>query len=68
MTTWIEEHGRSCKIGTIPMVVRVHRSDWVKMPDMVGERIRVQYSENGPWETVHLNRVDRPDWYFQADK
>ena len=54
-----------CKVGTIPMVLQVHRADWKKMK--VGNLIRVKYNEGGRWEKVLLTRID-PDNYFMADK
>lgn len=54
-----------CKIGTIPMLVRVHGKDWTNMA--IDTWIRVQYAENGNWETVWVTRVD-PNGYFMADR
>jgi hypothetical protein len=52
-----------CKIGTIPMLVRVDGRSSPK----VGKWLRVQYDENGKWESVLVRRVDA-DGYFMADR
>jgi hypothetical protein len=53
----------SCKIGTIPMVVRVHGRDKME----VGKWVRVKYAEGGRWEEVLITEV-RPDGYFMANR
>jgi hypothetical protein len=55
----------SCKIGTMPMLVRVHAADRKKLAP--GKWARVMYAQGGKWERVLVRRVD-PGGYFQADK
>lgn len=63
--SWLEKFGTSCKIGTIPMVVRVHGRDKKNMN--TNKWIKIQMSENAPWEEVYVREI----WgngYFQADR
>jgi hypothetical protein len=64
MMRWIDKCV-PCKIGTMPMLVQVHGTDWKKMK--VGNWMRIRYNEGGNWERVLLTRID-PDNYFMADR
>lgn len=61
--TWLEKHGRSCKIGTVPSVVRVHGGD-VLAP---GRYVRIQECENDKWHDVLVTAVHE-DGYFKANR
>lgn len=52
----------SCKLGTIPKLVRVHGSDVIEVDRMV----RVKESEGDRWKAVLVTRIN-DDGYFFAD-
>jgi hypothetical protein len=54
---------RSCKLGTMPALVRVHGRDKIE----VGSRIRIQECWGDNWHTVRVTKVN-PDGYFFADR
>lgn len=60
--TFIEEC-RPCKIGTIPMVVKLHGRDKL----VVGKWVRVKLMEGARWESVLVTEV-RDDGYFMANR
>lgn len=62
MKRWIET-ARPAKIGTMPMLVRVDGRSALE----VGRWIKVQYAENGKWESVLVTKIS-PDGHFFADK
>lgn len=62
MSKWIEKTV-PCKIGTIPTLARLHGKSVLK----VGNWIKIQEMENGPWNDVLVTRVDA-DGYFMADR
>lgn len=62
-TKWKEGFRSPCKIGTIPMVVRVDKRCALK----VGNLIRIQEKLSGEWYWVKVTRVDE-DGYFMADR
>lgn len=61
-----DRHERQpCKIGTIPMLVWLHRQDAKTIAP--GRYVRVKYAVGGCWEQVLVTRVD-PDGYFMANR
>ena len=52
----------SCKLGTIPKLVRVHGSDAIAVDRLV----RVQECEGDRWKAVLVTRIN-DDGYFFAD-
>lgn len=54
---------KSCKIGTMPAVARVHGKDKIE----VGKWIRIQERQGDKWHSVLVRRVE-PDGFFQADR
>lgn len=63
--SWLHKHGKPCKIGTVPMCVQVHGSDWRLIA--VGKRVRVKEQQGDHWSSVLVTRVD-DSGYFMADK
>lgn len=61
--TWLEKHGRPCKLGTIPAVVRVHGRDKVEP----NRTVRIQECENDKWHAVFVRTV-YDNGYFFADR
>lgn len=62
---FLSQGARPAKLGTVPMLVRVHPTDEKRLA--VGEFIRVQEALNAKWERVLVTRLD-PDNYFMADR
>lgn len=60
--SWMET-ARPAKIGTIPMLVRVDGRSTIA----VGKWVRIQYAENGNWESVLVTKVS-PDGHFFANR
>lgn len=56
-----------CKIGTMPMLVRIHGSDLKHI--IPGGHIRIKDREGGRWQNVIVRRLAEGDnpW-FQADR
>lgn len=52
----------SCKIGTMPALVRKHDTDKVE----VGRLVRIQRQQGAKWEALLVTKVN-PDGYFFAD-
>lgn len=52
----------SCKIGTIPKLVRLHGGDKVEVDRLV----RVQEQEGDRWAAVLVTKIN-PDGFFFAD-
>lgn len=61
--TWLEKHGRPCKIGTIPAIVRVNGKSVVEP----GRYIEIKECEGDKWHYVLVTQV-HPDGYFKADR
>lgn len=61
--TWLQKHGKPCKLGTVPAVVQVHKADRVE----VGRYVRIKECEGDWWHKVLVTQV-HPDGYFKADR
>jgi len=58
-----ERFNVSCKLGTIPALVRVHGRDKIE----VGKPVRIQEMPGDRWHHVYVTRIN-PDGYFFADR
>lgn len=66
----LAKEGWPCKIGTIPMIVRIHGKDIDKIAP--GNYIRVKYQyptfAGESWSRVHVTKYDPSSRHFFADK